>query len=168
MNALAIMNADEHEPLSAEAAFPLLKQFVEQLGWHGLRIQESVSPPGHSIPEGLSRYFYTIGEMDDAVYVQINPQLEFHPRLFAMSVYAMRYRLCSGWHAFLLSASSSVQSDELAKIEPWTGHTHFGSQAARRDYRQRHPECAGYSWRRIRTVGAPYTQLSCYKRWLEM
>ena len=165
MNALAVMNADEHEPLTTEEAFLGLQQFVEQLGWHGLRIQESVSPPAHSIPDGLSRYFYTIGEMDDGLYVQINPKPEFHPRLFAMSVYAMRYRICSGWHAFLLPPTSSVQNEELAKIEPWTGHARFDSQSARRDYRQRHPECAGYSWRRIRSEGPPYTHLTCYERW---
>lgn len=146
--------------------FLQLQQFIGKLGWQGLHRDEC--PDSQSASERLDRYFYRIGEMDDDIYVQINSQSEQHPHLFAVNVYAMRFRICSGWHGFMLAASSDHQQAEVPKVWQWAANEHFRCQASRRMYRRDHPECAGYSWRRIQMEGPPYWQSTCYERWRQV
>jgi hypothetical protein len=101
-------------------------------------------------------------EMDSPIYVQINPQTDQHPRLFAMNIYAIRYRLCTGWQGFLLDRN---QGQEVLIQWPWLHSSNFETLRSRRVFRTTNPECHGYSWRRVRDSGPPYTQSTTYARW---
>lgn len=113
-------------------------------------------------------HYFTIGEMDEPLYVQVNLHGEAHPLLAMTCVYAMRYRLCSGWHGVLLHESPAELLAEADGAACWLAREHFTSAAARKAYRAAHPECRGWSWRRIREeAGPPYEQSTCWQRRLE-
>jgi hypothetical protein len=117
-------------------------------------------------PSGL-RHYFSIGDMDDPVYVQVNLQGAAHPLLAMIGVYAMRYRICSGWHGVLLHESAERLMREADAAAAWVAQEHFASATARRAYRTAHPECGGWSWKRIRAeAGPPYEQrLLRFWRW---
>lgn len=150
--------------LSYIDAYERLKVFCANLGWQNLALNRSPMANEESKLARLEDFFFTVGEMDSSLYVQINPQPKQHARLFAISVYAMRYRLCTGWHGFMLDRNWRAESESVGK---WVSATHFCSPQNRKLFRVAHPECAGYSWSRIRDDGPPYEQSSTYERWLE-
>lgn len=152
-------------PLTPKACHLRLQRFCVELGW-------VVPLVMHRTPNGfhdwkspsLARYFFSMYEVDSPIYVQINPQTEKHPRLFAMNIYAMRYRLCTGWHGFMIDRN---QSKEIPRVLPWLHATNFITPAGRALLRRTNPECTDYTWQRIRDSGPPYAQSSTYERWLD-
>ena len=151
-------------PLKPKACFLRLQRFCVELGWEAPLVMQRTPNEFHDRQKpSLTRYFYTMYEMDLPIYVQINPQTDLHPRLFAMNIYAMRYRLCTGWHGFMIDRN---QSEEIKKLLPWLHATIFATQSGRALLRKRSPECREYNWQRIRDTEPPYTQRSTYERWL--
>ena len=149
--------------ISVDEAQRRLDAFLALLGWPAstrYRLPAEIAQDVNS----LEAAFFTIGEMDQPLYLQANPQLGAHPLLLGVSIYAMRYRLCSGWHGVLLRDSPADLEAEAMLAAPWLARRHFESPASRRAYREAHPECAGYSWRRIREEGSPYSQTNCTLR----
>ena len=111
------------------------------------------------------RHYFSIGEMDHPLYVQVNLEGAAHPLLAMVGVYAMRYRICSGWHGVLLHESPDELMAEADAAASWVAREHFESAAARKAYRAAHPECSSSSWRRIRAEGGPPCELStCLRR----
>lgn len=114
------------------------------------------------------RHYFSIGEMDHPLYVQVNLEGAAHPLLAMVGVYAMRYRICSGWHGVLLHESPDELMAEADAAASWVAREHFDSAAARKAYRAAHPECDGWSWTRLRAEGGPpYEQSTCAQRRLE-
>jgi hypothetical protein len=113
----------------------------------------------------LENHFFCVGEMDDLFYVQVNPLVLLHPLLIGIGVYATRYRLCSGWHGVYLYSSKHDLHSEVAQVSGWLSKERFSTLTARRQYRLDHPECIGWSWKRILENGGPhYGQETCLKR----
>ena len=141
--------------ISVDEAQRRLDALLALLGWTATTRCRLPAEIAHDLTSLVATCF-TIGEMDQPFYLQANPQLGAHPLLFGVSIYAMRYRLCSGWHGLLLRESPAELEAEAMLAEQWLARRHFGSPASRRAYRELHPECAGYSWRRNREEGPPY------------
>jgi hypothetical protein len=151
-------------PLTPKASFLRLQRFCLELGWEAPLVMHRAPTKLDDLQRpSLTRYFYTMYEVDSPIYVQINPQTELHPRLFAMSICAMRYRLCTGWHGFMLDRH---MASELRKVRSWLHSSIVCTEAGRRLLRKNHPECSAFNWKRIRDCGPPYTQNSTYERWL--
>jgi hypothetical protein len=76
----------------------------------------------------------------------------------AVAVYALRFRVCSGWFPFL------IHDDALAPLIPtsenYLHYRNFVSSEAQQSYFDTHPECINYSWQKVRSVGVPYSVVS--------
>lgn len=150
--------------LSIQCVHERVDRALQRLGWPKSQIER--------LPDGCEgagqlqlRHYFSIGEMDDPIYVQVNLQGDAHPLLAAIGVYAMRYRICSGWHGMLLHESMAELNAEVEAVASWVAREHFESAAARKAYRAAHPECSSSSWRRIRAEGGPPYELStCLRR----
>lgn len=123
-----------------------LRHFAELLGW------KSLAKHTHCVSERERREvnlprtiaWYESGEFDDLL-LQINVM----PTLRA-AVYAPRYRLCSLWHSFDLGSTSTARRAEAERLNGWLHRRRFERPASRSAYRRLHPECCGFSARRIR------------------
>lgn len=93
--------------------------------------------------------WYTAGSYDTAA-LQVNT----HPELIAC-VFAIRFRLCSGWHLLPTMNSEAAVRREAERLKPWLHASWFRSPIMRRHFREQHPECADWTWRRIREYGVP-------------
>jgi hypothetical protein len=145
--------AIRQQPATAMKLPPIsyLRHFAKLLGW------EPLARWTHRIPEHERRdgtlprlvVWYESGDFDD-LKLQINISSVPHA-----AVYAPRYRLCSLWHHFELGTNAKERRAEAEQLDGWLHRRWFERPAMRRDYRLRHPECCGWSTRRIREECVP-------------
>ena len=122
-----------------------LQAWAALLGWNDLQPHEHVVPADDPTPAaGAVIVWYESGTPDD-----ITLQFNVAPSHRA-AVFALRYRLFSHWHPFELYDDPASQHAEAERLTDSLHHRWFATRAARRAYRLQHPECAGYSWRRLR------------------
>ena len=83
-------------------------------------------------------------------------QINEHPlgssRSFTAAVHCIRYRISSGFHCFACENLREALS-EAERLSPWLAREWFTSAVRRREYRLAHPECAGYTWKKLREAG---------------
>jgi hypothetical protein len=91
-------------------------------------------------------------------FLQFNEAPPGQTVVYVGAVYAMRYRLCSGWHRFTLFGTPEAMAQEATKLGQWLHRRWYETLPMRREFRRLHPECANYSWPRIRKQGPPYDQ----------
>ena len=150
--------AKQHRTDNATNTFRTLKRFAASFGWSVLRRYQHV----YIIDESCKRQVVTwyessvsnCGRLD--CFLQINECPIGQKTVFSAAVYAPRYRLCSGWHVFRLPRSNRAMRKQLTALAPWISRECFMSLAQRRKYRELHPECVGYSWKRLSKDGPPY------------
>ena len=121
------------------------------LGWPDLRIYQH-----NCVDDGSPTVttWYESGQSDGQrsdFFLQINESPQGQALTYVGAIYAMRYRICSGWHRFKLS-------DSIEGVAPWLHRRWYDTLVMRRQFRSLHPECDNYSWARIRTQGPPYSQ----------
>jgi hypothetical protein len=93
-----------------------LRRFAGALGWDDLNKFTHRIPPSEAVRLGLSNrpvVWYESGSREFA-WLQINVR----PALSA-AVYAPRYSICSGWHAFELPSSIAAVRREAERLEAW-------------------------------------------------
>jgi hypothetical protein len=131
-----------------------LREFAGLLGWEPLRKcvhRLGADEHGADLPRAIVWYECRAGEN---LWLQINVMSALHA-----AVYAPRYRLCSLWHWFELGSTRGERRATAERLDDWLHKRWFEHAKTRREYRLRHPECCGYSWRRIREVGVPHLGL---------
>ena len=127
-------------------SYPILKQWARLLDWRDLQRNVHVVPEGvPTIPAGRTIVWYTSGDYDD-IALDINEE----PRLQAC-VYAMRYRLYTGWHALRLSSEGNLHR-EAARLEGVLHRRWFATSEGRRQFRRLHPGYTGYTWCKLRLL----------------
>lgn len=89
----------------------------------------------------------------DNFHFQINPSPHGQSIVFEAAIYAVRYRIYTGWHRFNLSESKVA--DLLVEFDAMFHIRWFESLAARRAYRSRFPQFTGFGWKEIRNAGPP-------------
>jgi hypothetical protein len=142
---------------AAEKPLAALNRFAAALGWQDLRISQHRWLCGETL---VTTTWYESGTAEGRrsdLFLQINEAPNGQTVTYVGAVYAMRYGICTGWHPFTLVDDAELTA-ESSKVEGWLHRHWFDSLAMRRDFRQRHPECAKYSWSRIREQGPPYSQ----------
>jgi hypothetical protein len=152
--------------MSFESAKPVtrLQQLTRLLGWQSrLRLyQHQINEeerPSKLQTNVITWYETGISTGDrSACFLQINESPQGQTTTYSGAVYAIRYRICTGWHDFRLPSNDSDLRREAARLWRWLAYDWFSSVEKRRAFRQAHPECAGYTWRRIRTDGPPEPQ----------
>jgi len=124
-----------------------LSRFCRALGWPAPRRFTREAAPG-ALSDGaeLIEWFEA---RDAGVWLQVNRRPGW-----CACVYALRFRLCSGRHAFDLQPATL--KPEVARLRPWLARSWFASPEARQAYRRAHPECARYTWRKLRETGSPH------------
>jgi hypothetical protein len=75
---------------------------------------------------------------------------------FEAAVYAIRFRICTGWHKFRLPQDEVQARRGAERLSPWLQSRWFNDLVGRRIFREAPPECAGYTWARLRRDGPPY------------
>ena len=118
------------------------------LGWTELRRCRHTIKEAGSIDTVIM--WYESGSLDDLL-LQFNTQ----PSLCA-EAFAMRFRICSGWHRVRFSRERKGLAQDVLILSDWLHRSWFESLEGRREYRRKHPECANYTWRRLRTEGPPH------------
>jgi hypothetical protein len=127
-----------------------VKNFVHALGWTDVRECR------HMFPEDIQPQYpyktlvwFEVGAFPDC-FLQINLRGGCQA-----AVYAVKYRICTGWHSFVLGKTKKRLTMEADRLHEWLALEWFSSSAKRREFRLLHPECANYSWPRIRREGVP-------------
>jgi hypothetical protein len=151
----------QQRSLSADIRFRMAKRFAALLGWHPLgRLQHT---PTHLAISGQSNaiIWYEAGQLGSPrtdCFFQLN-ELEVGKKsvLFSGCVYAVRFRICTGWHIVGPLRNDSDIVAHASKWQQWFARQMFSSLRERQRFRKQHPECLGYSWPTIRRIGPPYT-----------
>jgi hypothetical protein len=126
-----------------------LGKLASLLGWPRLTRWQ------HRIREGVGDHseqvvvWYDGGSVDDVLY-----QINLAPWPHA-GVYAVRYRLCTGWHRVRSLKNSAMVKAEAMRLEEWLHARWFTTVEGRRAFRRLHPDASGWSWRRIREGKVP-------------
>lgn len=76
----------------------------------------------------------------------------------AAAVYAMRFNVCSGWFPFVLNNTNFIPLLSLGS--DYLHFRNFTDSQAAQTYCKTFPECGGYSWEKVRTLGVPYSVVS--------
>ena len=142
-------------PTNPKKPVDQLQRLTRLLGWrfrlqlHQHRIHENDGASGHrgKILTWYEAGVATGGRQD--CFLQINESPQGQTVTYTGAVYAIRYRICSGWHEFRLFSSDDDLQREAARLAPWLAWDWFATIEKRRAYRLAHPECAGKSWRTI-------------------
>jgi hypothetical protein len=122
------------------------------LGWPDLILSEHRVPKWYSelINTDIVSHYYWESE-DDEILFQVNMMPVWHA-----CVYAVRYRICTGWHVFRLYRDMGLLRSEARRLAGFFRADWFLTLEGRRRFRARHPECASISWRMIHSEGFPY------------
>ena len=147
--------------MSVNSRKPLrqLQKFTRLLGWQSpLRLcQHRVG--GKDAPadlQGSLITWYEVGKSTGGRYdcfLQINESPQGQTITYTGSVYAIRYRIWTGWHEFRLFNRNDDLGREATRLATWLARDWFATFEKRRAFRQAHPECEGHSWRTIRRSG---------------
>jgi hypothetical protein len=145
-------------PINAEKPRAQLEKWIRLLGWRThLRMYRHViddDASSHLRREVIT--WYETGPATggrDHFCLQINEAPQGQMATYEASVYAIRYRICTGWHRFRLYWTDEKLKREAKRLGEWLHRQWFASLEGRRRFRQAHPECAGYTWTKIRNEG---------------
>jgi hypothetical protein len=131
-----------------------LSYWASQLGWGRLRVNQ-LSLSESDAPEREITWYeagHSSGGRDHCA-LQINEEPIGQQVTYAAAVYAIRYGLYSGWHVFTVSSDRQMLLAEAVRLRPWLSRSWFATLDGRREYRRLHPECTGFTWRRLRDTG---------------
>jgi hypothetical protein len=95
---------------------------------------------------------------DDDLFFQINPSPPGSSYRFVGGVYALRYQICTGWHPFTITDSRESIDAEATRLDCWLNRRWFSTPEMGQEFERLHPECANYTWEKVRAVGVPYPQ----------
>jgi hypothetical protein len=136
-----------------------LRRFAKQLGWPKLRVyQTRLNTPGNQA-ESILITWYESGEIGNPrtdCFLQINESPIGQTTCYEAAVYAIRYRICTGWHRFTLYEEENELLAEASRLENFLGRQWFATLPRRRTFRLLHPDCTGYSWQRVAVAGVPH------------
>jgi hypothetical protein len=127
--------------------FQKLASFVRGLGWTPL-VRSVVLVKSHDGVCSIARWYESGDETQCQIYINEQPCI-------CAAVYAHRFGLCSGWYPLSIAEDGSITST-VTSIEDRLSRDSFESAKNRRLFRNRFPECGGYTARYLRRVGEPY------------
>lgn len=123
--------------------------FADYLGWPTLELCE------HQIPAdvqarigGPPSVWWFEATWIPGVWLQVNQQF------LSAAVYAVRFRLVSGWYPLELASPKQARREADA-LHSRLAFEWFSTPAGRKQLRARHPECKGYTNAQLRERGAP-------------
>lgn len=128
-----------------------IRRFIRLLGWprptYGRHVVRGSLEPKQ---DGMILRWYDSGNYDYAL-LEINLQ----PNVRAC-VFAIRYRLCTGWYEISPLISDHCLQNEVQRLDEYLAYKWFSSNKNRHRYRLLHPECSGWTWKRLRSESPPF------------
>jgi len=146
-------------PKSPETPYSRLRKLKELLGWRAPLRQYRHRPPrdaDNELPSVIT--WYECGESTGGrqdCFLQINQCPQGQTDHYAAAVYAIRFRICTGWLTFHLPVGGAGLRGVAEQLSPWLQNKWFEDLIGRRTLRASHPECVGYTWTRLRREGPP-------------
>jgi len=129
----------------------LVQEWARLLGWPELTLIEYPLPKRCRKALGFKIVCYYRWESEETdIRFQVNMMPVWHA-----CVYAIRYRICTGWHVFRLYRHPGWLRREAERLDEFLRADWFLTLEGRRLFRARDPECADISWKRIRSEGFP-------------
>jgi hypothetical protein len=137
---------------------PKLRRLAESLGWKRLRKFQFNVPDEVPTEYRIVTYYVSDGKDVDLsrTFMQINESPIGRKDQYLACVYAIPYRLCSGWHFFRLPRGRTATKECVEKLAVWLARSNFSSLDGRRAYRAAHPETTGYMRKFLSSHGEPY------------
>ena len=135
-----------------------LQRFASLLGWSPLRVYQHTVDDDPAQPSSYVVTWYESGDCGNPrtdCFLQINEDPVGQTTTYTGAVYAIRYRLCTGWHRFTMHTNQNDMTTEASRVAEWLHRDWFDTITKRREFRKLHPDCDGYSWKQIRDVGPP-------------
>jgi hypothetical protein len=123
----------------------LLQEMCRHWGWPSLVEYEHVIPADAQVV----RWYESHGPK--GIFLQLNHKEE----QMSACVFAIRYRLCSGWHSFMLPKTCALAIQEAKKLDHWLSIEWFLTSDKRECYRIVHPKTTKFTWKRLRDEGPP-------------
>lgn len=133
-----------------------LRTFARKLGWPSLRSCQHTIEACDTYPDGLLLTWYESGlakGLRSDLFLHMNESPIGQTSSYEVAVFAIRFRLFSGWHAMRLADGQLHDDAEVERLDPWVHRRWFHTLPSRRQFREMHPECVGYSWKRFRDRG---------------
>ncbi len=135
--------------------------FADHLGWPGLELLEHRIPADVQARLGCAAWVWWF----EAAWIP-GVWLQLNQHLLSAAVYAVRFRVVSGWYPLELASPEQARQESEA-LHSRLAFEWFSTPAGRKQLRARHPECKGYTWPRLRERGAPYPSNRLYDPYLE-
>jgi hypothetical protein len=121
-----------------------LRRFASRLGWP-LLVEHFVEVPAKVNGGKAELVRWWESEAASGLFLQINER-----PVLAAAVYAVRFRIFTGWHPIAVSTDRTKSATEEAKrLHSLMAFEWFETTEQRRLYRLRNPVCAGYTWKRV-------------------
>ena len=140
--------------MSETDRYKLVLKWAKLLGWPTLkRYEHRIDESAPEDLRGLIIRWYEWECRKTGIVFQVNRMPVWHA-----GVYAIRYRICTGWHVFRLRSDPSSLRREAERVGDFLRADWFLSAEGRHLFRKQHPECAGITWKRIQTEGLPYSR----------
>ncbi len=149
-------------PSTTDKTRAQLEKFIRFLGWRSRLRMHQHFVEDHAPMQQRRKVIITWYEAGkstggrDHCCLQINEASRGQIAIYEASVYAIRYRICTGWHRFRLYCADDKLRQEAERLEDWLHWHWFASLEGRRTFRQAHPESAAYTWTKIRNEGPPH------------
>jgi hypothetical protein len=90
------------------------------------------------------------------LFLQINESPSGNTKDFVGAVYALEYKLCTGWRRFAFPDTNATLRDAVARTNDWLNRKWFTDDELRLQFSKQHPECTGFDWKRIRECPPPH------------
>jgi hypothetical protein len=137
-----------------------LEKWIRLLGWRSRlrKYQHVVDDDASPRLRGKVITWYTAGKSTggrDDCFLQINEAPQGHSAWHEASIYAIRYRIFTGWHRFRLCWTEAKLREEAERLDEWLHWRWFAGLEGRRTFRQAHPKCVGYTWTKIAKEAPP-------------
>lgn len=128
---------------------PALRRFAIGLGWKDLELRQFGFVDKKTDTAVITTH-YESRDRSAELLIREFPRGQY--LVYQVAVYAIRYRLFSGWHDTRLTRRIECDQHEVRRLAPWVHRRHFSTARGRERYRLLHPECRGFTWDRIREV----------------
>lgn len=130
----------------------LVKDLAAMLGWPEPEFFRYTLPPKIAREHGKKTFEWAECHARLGLKLQINCMPRSNVK-YTLCVYALRFRICSGWRGVKLHADPRRRQAEIDRILPYYEFANFTDANRRKAYRLRYPYVRGYTAARISAEG---------------
>lgn len=131
----------------------VVRDLAKGLGWAVPAFYSHEHEPAYAVQYGWKNTVWAVSEISPSFFFQVNlRQMVEHG--YRLAVYAIRFRICSGWRDIELYPDVKRRRQEIERVTPYFHFRHFETPKSRRNYREMYPYVRDFTWKRIQQEGA--------------